>query len=60
MAVQLSVGHMYEEAWQIRGYEQFLIDTVERPAWAECLLDPEVPLANIEAFAEACREYGRA
>ena len=38
-AVQLSVGHMYEDAWQIRGYEQFLMDTVERPAWAECLLE---------------------
>ena len=33
------VGHMYETAWQIRGYEQFLLDTIERPAWAECLLD---------------------
>jgi uroporphyrinogen decarboxylase len=33
------VGHMYETAWQIRGYEQFLLDTVERPAWAECLLE---------------------
>jgi len=33
------VGHMYETAWQIRGYEQFLLDTIERPAWAECLLE---------------------
>lgn len=33
------VGHMYETAWQIRGYEQFLIDTIERPVWAECLLE---------------------
>ena len=33
------VGHMYETAWQIRGYEQFLMDMVERPAWAECLLE---------------------
>jgi len=33
------VGHMYESAWQIRGYEQFLFDTIERPAWAECLLE---------------------
>ena len=33
------VGHMYESAWQIRGYEQFLIDTIERPAWAECILE---------------------
>ena len=34
-----SVGHIYENAWQIRGYEQFLLDTIEQPAWAECLLD---------------------
>jgi uroporphyrinogen decarboxylase len=33
------VGHMYETAWQIRGYEPFLIDMSERPAWAECLLE---------------------
>ena len=33
------VGHIYETAWQIRGYEQFLMDLVERPAWAECLLE---------------------
>ncbi|MFW6132762.1 MAG: uroporphyrinogen decarboxylase family protein [Planctomycetota bacterium] len=33
------VGHMYETAWQIRGYEQFLLDMIERPAWAECLLE---------------------
>jgi len=34
-----SVGHMYESAWQIRGYEQFLMDTIERPDWAGCLLE---------------------
>lgn len=33
------VGHMYESAWQIRGYEQFLMDIIEHPAWAECLLE---------------------
>ena len=33
------VGHMYESAWQMRGYEQFLIDMVEQPAWAECMLE---------------------
>ncbi len=38
-AVTAWVGHMYETAWQIRGYEQFLMDTIERPAWAECLLE---------------------
>ncbi len=32
-------GHMYETAWQIRGYEQFLMDLIDRPAWAESLLD---------------------
>jgi uroporphyrinogen decarboxylase len=38
-AVTAWAGHMYESAWQIRGYEQFLMDTIERPAWAECLLE---------------------
>jgi len=33
------VGHMYETAWQIRGYEPFLMDLIERPEWAECILD---------------------
>lgn len=33
------VGHMYEWAWQIRGYEPFLMDMVQRPEWAKCLLD---------------------
>jgi uroporphyrinogen decarboxylase len=33
------LGHMYETAWQIRGYVQFLTDMIERPAWAECLLE---------------------
>jgi uroporphyrinogen decarboxylase len=37
--VQTFVGHMYETAWQIRGYEEFLMDLVERPAWAESLLE---------------------
>ena len=33
------IGHIYENAWQVRGYEEFLFDLVERPAWAECLLE---------------------
>lgn len=32
-------GHMYEDAWQIRGYEQFLMDMIERPEWCELILD---------------------
>jgi uroporphyrinogen decarboxylase len=49
------VGHMYEEAWQVRGYEQFLMDTIERPAWAECLLQRffERNLRKAEAAAKA-------
>jgi uroporphyrinogen decarboxylase len=49
------VGHMYERAWQIRGYEQFLADTIERPAWAECLLE-RLMQRNLQAavaYAEA-------
>ncbi len=33
------IGHMYETAWQIRGYEEFLMDTIDRPEWAACLLE---------------------
>ena len=33
------VGHMYENSWQIRGYEPFLEDMIERPAWAHSLLE---------------------
>jgi uroporphyrinogen decarboxylase len=49
------VGHMYETAWQIRGYEQFLMDTIDRPAWAECLLQrlADQNMAKASAFAEA-------
>ena len=49
------VGHMYETAWQIRGYEEFLMDLVERPAWAGCLLERlfEQNLARARAFASA-------
>jgi len=45
------VGHMYETAWQIRGYEPFLMDMVERPSWAECLLDRLAEQNMIRAVA---------
>ena len=50
-----SVGHMYETAWQIRGYQQFLMDTIERPAWAECLLErlAQRNLVKARAYAAA-------
>lgn len=35
----LMIGHMYENAWQIRGYEAFLMDLVTQRDWAEYLLD---------------------
>jgi uroporphyrinogen decarboxylase len=49
------VGHMYETAWQIRGYEAFLTDVVKRPAWAECLLERLMQrnLLKATAFARA-------
>lgn len=55
------VGHMYETAWQIRGYEQFLLDTIERPAWAECLLERlfEQNMVRARAFARAGADWIR-
>ncbi|MFH1616507.1 MAG: uroporphyrinogen decarboxylase family protein [Planctomycetota bacterium] len=49
------VGHIYENAWQIRGYEQFLMDMIERPSWAQCLLDKlaEQCLVRAKAYAKA-------
>ena len=48
-------GHMYECAWQFRGYEQFLMDMIERPSWAQCLLDrlAEHNLHRAVQFAKA-------
>lgn len=47
------VGHMYEWAWQIRGYEQFLMDMIQRPEWAECLLDKIIEGARFKAVSAA-------
>lgn len=47
------VGHMYETAWQIRGYEEFLMDMMDRPAWAECLLERIARQNMIKATAAA-------
>ncbi len=33
------IGHIYENSWQVRGYEEFLIDMIENPSWAEYILD---------------------
>jgi len=48
-----SIGHMYESAWQIRGYQEFLMDMIERPDWCEYILDKiterNISLAKIYA-----------
>lgn len=36
---RLMLGHMYESAWQIRGYEPFLVDLLTQRDWAELLLE---------------------
>jgi len=48
------VGHMYENSWQVRGYEEFLEDMIERPAWAECLLERYF-LGNLHHAVEAAK-----
>ncbi len=49
------IGHMYEDSWQVRGYERFLMDLIERPEWCEYILDRfmERNLAIARAAAEA-------
>lgn len=32
-------GHMYENAWQVRGYEEFLLDISDNPDWCDYILD---------------------
>lgn len=46
-------GHMYETAWQVRGLEQFLMDVIERPSWAECLLERIAEQNQVRARAYA-------
>jgi uroporphyrinogen decarboxylase len=36
---EVFIGHMYENAWQVRGYEEFLMDLLTQREWAELLLD---------------------
>jgi len=48
-------GELFEAAWLLRGLENFLLDLVERPDWADYLLDRLTELAcrNAVALAEA-------
>lgn len=50
------VGHMYESAWQIRGYEPFLMDLLTQRDWAELLLDRIA--ANNTRVAQAAARAG--
>ena len=53
------VGHMYEDSWQIRGYEEFLMDMHAQPEWCEFILDKvtERNLAVATAAARAGVDY---
>jgi uroporphyrinogen decarboxylase len=46
---------MYEDAWQVRGYEPFLMDMIAEPEWAHFILDRfmERNLLAATAAAEA-------
>jgi uroporphyrinogen decarboxylase len=48
-------GELFEAAWRLRGLENFLLDLVEHPDWADFLLDRLAALArrNAEALARA-------
>ena len=50
-----SITHMYETAWQIRGYEEFLMDMVVKPENCEYILDKicERNIKKAEAAAKA-------
>ncbi|OGJ85950.1 MAG: hypothetical protein A2268_03490 [Candidatus Raymondbacteria bacterium RifOxyA12_full_50_37] len=49
------IGHMYEDSWQIRGYEPFLMDMISQPEWCEFILDKlmEKNIAVATAMARA-------
>jgi len=48
-------GELFESAWRLRGLQNFLLDMVERPEWADYLLDRLTTLArrNAETLAAA-------
>lgn len=55
------VGHMYETAWQVRGYEEFLMDMMSEPDRAHYILE-RITQGNIrraEAAARAGVDYLR-
>ncbi len=53
------IGHMYESAWQVRGYEEFLMDMLIQRDWAEYILDKfwHNNMLNAVATAKAGCDY---
>ncbi|OGO79651.1 MAG: hypothetical protein A2Y21_07025 [Clostridiales bacterium GWC2_40_7] len=49
------VGYVYEESWQIRGYENFLEDMILNPEWCGYIMDKmkERNIINAKAAAKA-------
>ena len=45
--------HMYEDAWQVRGYEEFLVDMIAEPEWAHFILDRFMERNKLAAVAAA-------
>lgn len=50
------IGHIYENSWQVRGYEEFLVDLLTQRDWAEYILDRFT--ANAEAAGVAAAKAG--
>jgi uroporphyrinogen decarboxylase len=50
---RVSCTHMYEEAWQVRGYEQFLMDMIAEPEWSHYILDRFMARNKLIAMAAA-------
>ena len=48
------VGHLYENAWQVRGYEEFLMDMHANPEWCDYIFDKMVE-RNMRAVTAAAR-----
>jgi uroporphyrinogen decarboxylase len=48
-------GELFEAAWRLRGLENFMLDLIDRPAWAHYLLDRLADLAsrNAQTLARA-------
>lgn len=46
-------GELFEAAWRLRGLENFLVDLIERPDWADYLLDRLAEMAQRNAVTLA-------